>query len=161
MTRTWRSRRALAALAAAAWLLGSTSACGQSRPSPATLDTANEDCARCRMRVSDQHFAAQIVSPGERPRFFDDLGCFVSAITSTSVPPGAMAYVADHRTAEWIPAATAVYTRLPQLDTPMNSHLIAHASADSRAADRLAAGGEALTIVQVFGNARVPDGTPK
>jgi len=55
------------------------------------------------------------------------------------LPPGARAFVADHRTGEWVPAESAVYSRAP-IDTPMGSHLIAHASAASRDLDPQARG---------------------
>lgn len=134
--------------------------CVQTRTAPASLDPANTDCARCRMRVSDARFAGQIVAPGEEPRFYDDVGCMATELKERAQPNGAVAYVADHRTREWVRAATAVYVRVPSLETPMSSHLIAHASVQSREADLDARGGEALTAEQMFG-ARIPDGPAK
>ena len=135
--------------------------CAQDRTSPATLDPAHDDCASCRMRVSDQRFAGQIVAPGDEPRFYDDLGCLANDIKERSRPAGAVAYVADHRTREWVRAANAVYVRVPALQTPMYSHLIAHASVQSRDGDPEARGGEPITAGQVFGTARIPDGPAK
>lgn len=160
MTRQLKTRTT-EALCGAFVLLFAAAACGQSQMAPATLDTANEDCARCRMRISDRRFAAQIVAPGEEPRFFDDLGCFEQEIKEKPQPGGAVAYVADHRTGEWVRAATAVYVRVPSLATPMNSHLIAHGSAGSRDQDGAARGGEPLTAAALFGTTRIPDGPAK
>jgi copper chaperone NosL len=95
------------------------------------------------MTVSSVRFASQIVAPGEEPVFFDDLGCFSRYLKAhPTLPAGAVAYVADHRTSEWVRAAQAVFTRVPALQTPMNSHLIAHATETSRDADPAAKGGE-------------------
>lgn len=131
--------------------------CGGGAPGPAELDTANEQCANCRMAVSDARFASQLVAPGEIPQFFDDLGCLVERLEAPrKLPAGAAAFVADHRTRAWVRADRAVYTRVPELDTPMNSHLVAHADEASRAADDDARGGTPVAAVDLFG----PDGPP-
>jgi copper chaperone NosL len=94
------------------------------------------------MAVSSPTFAAQIVAPGEEPLFFDDLGCLVTYLGQhPSVDARAVAYVADHRTRAWVPAAGATITRVDGLGTPMGSHLIAHASPASRDTDPAARGG--------------------
>jgi copper chaperone NosL len=102
------------------------------------------------MSISSSRFAGQIVAPGEEPRFFDDIGCLAKGAAET-LPPGAVAYVADHRTGAWVPARRAVYTRVPGLDTPMGSHLIAHADEASRSADPGIGGGVQVAPGEVFG----------
>jgi copper chaperone NosL len=120
--------------------------------------TASDSCAFCRMTVSDLRVAAQVVAPGEDPRVFDDIGCLVNGLKSAAMPDAAVAYVADHRTGEWVRASDAVYSRIPGRSTPMGSHLVAHASAASRAADEPAASGQALTVAEVFGPGGPPGG---
>jgi copper chaperone NosL len=68
--------------------------------------------------------------------------------------------VADHRTRAWVPAAAAVFTRVPALQTPMGSHLVAHADAASRDADPDAAGGAAVSAAELFGPPGPPGGRP-
>ncbi|HZY05319.1 MAG TPA: hypothetical protein VFF02_17665 [Anaeromyxobacteraceae bacterium] len=149
-------RRALAVAAWAALL-----ACTRAPAQPAALDTRNDACAHCRMAVSDARFAAQLAAPGEEPRFFDDLGCLRDWLKSQPrLPRGAVAFVADHRTREWVRASRAIYTLSPGLQTPMSSHLLAHAGADSRDADPAAVGGTPLGAGEVFGTAGPPDGAP-
>jgi copper chaperone NosL len=140
---------------AVAVLLLSAAACG-GPPSPAALDTRNEMCAQCRMMVSDARYAAQIVRRGEEPRFFDDLGCLAAYLRQRPPAKGAAVFVADRRTKEWVPARSAVYARVPGLATPMASGIVAHAGAASRAADRPAAAGTALTAEEVFGSSGLP-----
>ena len=119
---------------------------------PAALDPANDQCAHCRMAVSDRHFAAQIAAPGEEPLFFDDIGCLRDYVTAhQTLPPDALAWVADHRTTDWVPAAEAIYTRAVNLRTPMNSGLIAHADRASRDGDRAAAGGHPVPADEIVG----------
>ncbi|HSL22387.1 MAG TPA: nitrous oxide reductase accessory protein NosL [Vicinamibacterales bacterium] len=134
-----------------------TLSCSAGPPGPATLDTRNEACAHCRMIVSDQRFASQLVAPGEEPRFFDDIGCLRNFLREQRVAEGAIAYVADHRTRAWVPAAGAVYVRNEQVRTPMASHLLAYADAPSRDADEDGKGTR-LTPSDLFGQNGPPAG---
>lgn len=135
-------------------------ACSSGAPAPASLDTKNEWCRWCRMAVSDARFASQLVAPNEEPKFFDDLGCLGHYVAgSQALPPGTAAFVADHRTKAWAPASAAVYTRVAGLETPMGSHLMAHADAASREADPDAKGGTLAAVAEVFGAAGAPAGT--
>jgi copper chaperone NosL len=102
------------------------------------------------MTVSNPRLAAQLVGPGEEPRFFDDIGCLAGALRREP-RPDLTAFVADHRTGAWVPARSAVYTRVERLETPMASHLIAHADEASRRADPDAANGVPVTYADVFG----------
>jgi copper chaperone NosL len=134
-------------------LLLAVSACGGPRAAAPPADVpAAEACASCGMPVANHRFAGQIVAPGEEARFFDDIGCLVKGAGS-SFPTDGTAYVADHRTGAWVPAAQAVYSRVPGLATPMASHTIAHADAASREQDEVARGGTALSAREVFGAA--------
>jgi len=135
--------------------------CARGPAQPGSLDTRNDACAHCRMAVSDARFAAQLAAPGEEPRFFDDLGCLRDHLaTRPRLPRGTVAFVADHRTREWVRAARALFTRRESLATPMSSHLVAHASAASRDGDPAAAGGTPVALGELFGPEGPPDGTP-
>jgi copper chaperone NosL len=109
------------------------------------------------MPVSDPRLAAQLIAPREEPAFFDDIGCLRDFLRGRASAEGAIAYVVDHRTVSWVRAADAVYSRCPSLETPMGSHLIAHADASSRDADSAAPGCGPVTAEEVFG-AAPPDG---
>jgi copper chaperone NosL len=133
------------------FLLLALGGCGSAPPEPAPLDTRHEACTTCRMTVSEARFAAQIVAPGEVPRFFDDLGCLAAFLKANRAPAEAAIFVADHRTRAWVRADAAVYTRVPGLSTPMGSHLVAHADAASRDRDAAAQGGTAVTPLELLG----------
>ena len=134
-------------------------ACARGPADPARPDTKHDACAWCRMAVSDLRFAAQLVAPGEEPRFFDDVGCLAAFLRAGGAPAsGQIAWVADHRTKDWVRASSAVYAKVPGLLTPMNSFLGAHASAASRDADDSVRGGAPQTAAQVFGPNGPPDG---
>jgi copper chaperone NosL len=148
------TKRLLAAMA-----LVFVAACSRGEAPPVAVDTRNDLCGWCRMPVSDARFAAQLVSPSEEPRLFDDIGCLATFLKSGGAPAkGQIAYVADHRTKAWVRASAAVYAKKPGLATPMGSGLIAHADEASRNADADAAGGAPIPVRDVFGPNGVPGG---
>jgi copper chaperone NosL len=110
--------------------------CASGPEPPAALDVLHTTCSSCRMPVSDRRLAAQIVAAGEEPRFFDDFAC-LERFLDAQRPAGVAVYVTDHRTGEWVRASKAVFSRVDARETPMGSHLIAHADAASRDADGL------------------------
>lgn len=128
-------------------------------PAPAALSPHGGDaCASCRMAVSNPRTAAQIVVSGEEPRFFDDLGCLRDYLTERPLPSNGRAYVADHRTGEWVRAENAVYARADAVETPMGSHLLAWSDEASRGQDPSAEGAERVAagavLVRAEGAAR-------
>jgi len=136
----------------AAVLFTVLAACAGGPAQPASLDTRNDACAWCRMAVSDARFAAQVVAPGEEPRFFDDIGCLADYLRSSpAMHAGAVAYVADHRSKAWVSAAAATFVRCPGLATPMTSGLAAFVDASSRALDGDVRGCAAVPVNDVFG----------
>ena len=152
-----RAPGAVAILALLA-LLAPLAACGSAAPRPVDIDTRNDTCAWCRMTISETRFAAELLAPSEEPRLFDDIGClrdYLAASPST-LPRGASAFVADHRTRAWIPASRAVYAQAPGGATPMASGLAAWADAASRSADPDAAAWAPRTANEVFGAAGAP-----
>lgn len=132
--------------------------CARGPAPPVALDlSSREDCRWCRMAIADARTAGQIVAPLEDPLFFDDIGCLAEYLASRGThAAGAVAYVADHRTGTWVPAAKAVYTRGNAFETPMASHLMAHESAASRDADPAAADGTPVPVADLYG----PGGPP-
>ncbi len=114
-------------------------ACG-GQVTPAVLDTANDQCGTCRMVVSTGRTASQVVAPNQEPKFFDDLGCLDRFLAAATLPSGARVFVADHRTGEWVPAESAVFTRTNGAIGAMGSPFVAHATAASREGDADAVG---------------------
>ncbi len=128
---------------------------------PATLTPGEESCRSCRMAISTTRTAAQIVAPHEEALFFDDIGCLRDYLREhRTMPDRAAAYVADHRTGNWVPARSAVYARVEDRDTPMGSHLLAFADSSSRDRDEAARRGQPLDPDELFDGLHVPDGAP-
>lgn len=99
-------------------------ACAAGAPGPAQPDPSTT-CAGCRMMVSDLRFAAQLVAPGEEPRFFDDIGCMRRYLDRHREQADWSAFVSDYRTRGWIALDRATVWNCPSLETPMSSHLAA------------------------------------
>ncbi len=84
---------------------------------PAEVKWDRVACERCRMVLSDRHYAAEVrVHPeGRRSKvyFFDDIGCAVlwleGAGKQWADDPKTEIWVKDHRTGDWIDARTATY----------------------------------------------------
>lgn len=112
-----------AALVAAALLC--LCACGASSPRPEAVWAGQDACAQCRMTILTVKTAAQIVTPGAEPLFFDDLRCLNDYRARTAVTAEAVVFVVDHATGEWIDERDAVISRAHE-QTPMSSGLIAN-----------------------------------
>jgi nitrous oxide reductase accessory protein NosL len=90
---------------------------------PAEIKWDRDICNRCRMVVSDPHFAAQIrhFPEGKRSRVetFDDIGCAMLWLDQQAWKdePTIEIWVADFRTGDWIDARSATY--VTQNTTPM------------------------------------------
>jgi copper chaperone NosL len=81
-------------------------------------------CAHCRMTIVSLATAAQIVAPGAEPVFFDDLGCLEAFKLAAPPPEGAVVFVMDSQSSEWIDAREATFISTSQ-HTPMGSGLVA------------------------------------
>lgn len=136
----------------AAILALGAAACASGPPQPVAIDTLNDQCAACRMVISDPAFAAQVVAAGEEPRLYDDLQCLRDGLAAATPAGDARIFVADHRTGAWVAADAALYLRIPDLATPMASHWVAYADETSRRADPYAAAGVALAAADVLGH---------
>jgi copper chaperone NosL len=143
-------------VACAAAILALTG-CVSGPPPPATM-AQGDTCAYCRMMVAPSELAAELVVPGDDPRFFDDIGCLAAFLKEHEAQPAdAVAYVKDHQTRRWIRADAAIYTRVADLDTPMGSRLVAHAGERLRRDDPITARGSVVAAGDVF-DARMPQG---
>ena len=126
-------------------------ACTGGQPTPVSIVAGRDACASCRMIASDSRVAAQIVGPGEEPTIFDDIGCLRDYLARHEMPRDAVAFVADHRTGEWVWATEAVFTRAKARTTPMASGLIAHRDRASRDRDSASAGGTDVSVAAILG----------
>lgn len=99
-------------------------ACGDSGDGPATPKWDRDACERCRMVLSDPHYAAQVryLPEGKkRPQtlWFDDVGCATLWLADKPWKDAQTTkiWVNDHRNGHWIDARTAHYVQMN--NTPM------------------------------------------
>ncbi len=110
------------------------SCAGELKPREVVL---NEDsCALCRMAVSQREFAAQIVEPGGKVSFYDDIGCMFDEISIGKFAVDGIAngkfapFVVDFESKAWIRADRAFYLKSEKLNTPMSYGFAATESRD-------------------------------
>lgn len=90
---------------------------GEPETGPVEVKWDRDICQRCRMVLSDPHFAAQIryFPEGKRSRVakFDDIGCAVLWLEDQPWKQDSKTelWVADHRSGEWINAQSASYVQ--------------------------------------------------
>jgi len=113
------SKRAAAVL----WML-LANGCGEPESTgPPEIRLGLDDCAECRMILSDERFAAALVLRDEHGRLqkllFDDLGCLLVHRGKTNPPEGAAEYVKDYTAGDWLELEQATLVHAPELHSPM------------------------------------------
>lgn len=137
-------------VATALLLAGLASACAQGSE-PVTITRSRDACASCRMVFASTATAAQIVRAGDEPLLFDDFDCLRAYLADHALDPHASVYVTEHRTAEWIDARHAIFTRSKFVATPMESGILAHRDEASRDSDAAARGGVTIDRLVLLG----------
>jgi len=117
----------------AAWI-GFLGGCGADLDRPPTVRYGEEACAHCRMIISDDRFAAAIVTRGGESLKFDDVGCLVQREADQSTPPGSIYWVRDFDGGGWLDARSASYVRSAKVNSPMGYGLTALSPQSSIAA---------------------------
>ncbi len=109
---------------------------------PPTVRYGREECARCRMIVNDDRFAAAAVTAAGEAHKFDEVGCLIDYLADH--PDAARLWVRGYRSGTWLDAKQAYFAYGPKLQTPMGAGLAAAATREE--ADALAAewGGRVL-----------------
>jgi len=113
----------LAALVPALFLSLLLSSCGPKEIRPVEL-FPEDQCASCRMAVSDGAFASQILYDDGSAAKFDDLRCFDNYRKAHPSEEFVEMFVADYETKEWIPYGKSVIVQTG-IETPMGSGRIA------------------------------------
>jgi len=118
------------------WLLVAMGVVGCTSSDIKPVDIYPEDqCAQCRMAVSNEAFASEIITNDGRVFKFDDLGCLETFLQRQSDLALAAIYVKDYQTRAWLLRERSVFVQT-SLKTPMASGKVA--VADSVQAKHLA-----------------------
>ncbi len=100
-------------------------ACGPSEIKP--VDIYSEDmCSQCRMAISDQSFAAEILTETEEVYKFDDIGCMEKFKEKSGELKVAATFVKDYVSKTWLPIESSIILQT-SLKTPMSHGKVAFA----------------------------------
>jgi copper chaperone NosL len=102
--------------------------CGKDELRPVEL-FPEDNCAHCRMAISDPHFASEIIDQNGETYKFDDLGCMLAFKSRQADLMIAGIFLKEYETLGWIPyeRASIVTTGI---STPMGSGHVAFSRAD-------------------------------
>ena len=139
------SLRLLGAVIAGWMLVVSVQACGSGGPKP--IHYGKDQCAHCRMTVSDARFGSQLVTAKGRAYHFDDVQCLVAYVQGGSVASTDVAgyYLPDY-TGEnkLLPAEGLFLLKSESLKSPMRGDIAAFDREEALEKVRAVHGGERL-----------------
>lgn len=125
--------------------------CGSS--GPREIRIGEEECAHCRMRISEARFAAQLSNDRGRSWAFDSIECMVEwTQEGAEVEEARIAgwWVTDFEApGRWLDATGARYLRSQELRSPMGLGLSAYGSPDAARAQQRAHGGDVLNWAEL------------
>lgn len=102
-------------------------ACGESGPAP--IQFGSDQCAYCRMTISDKKFASELITSKGKPYKFDSPEClfrFFSDETVETRSKVASLWVTNYKQpGELIDAKSAFYLQNPEFRSPMGLNIAA------------------------------------
>jgi copper chaperone NosL len=116
---------------------------------PREIRLGAEECAHCRMLVSESRFASQLLTDRGRSYVFDSIECMAEFLDEAEEVPEDRVrslWVTDfHRPGVWLPVEAAVFLRSEDLRSPMGLNLSAYVGEAEAARARTEHGGELLS----------------
>lgn len=129
------------------WVLAlGVQACRSDGPKP--INFGKDQCAHCRMTVSDARFASQLVTNKGRAYNFDDIQCMVAFVKGGGVAREDVAhyYLADYINENTLlPAEGTFLLKSESLKSPMRGDIAAFSSEEDLEKVHEIHGGERLT----------------
>jgi len=108
----------------AAPLLFMMSSCAPDGPQAIIIHKDN--CAHCKMTISEEHFAAELITEKGRTYKFDDITCLITFKNNNTDKPMKSTYVHYYPGKnELIPAESAFYVKSPAFRSPMAGNIAA------------------------------------
>ena len=125
MSGTLKMREAAQGLTIVCLFALVTTGCGSSDIKP--IEIYPEDmCRHCRMAISDQHVASEIITAEHDALKFDDIGCMQEFMDAHKELNPAAVFLKDYMSKEWIPLGKATIVKTDVM-TPMGSGKVAFA----------------------------------
>lgn len=103
------------------------SACSQK---PAEIHYGNDECVHCKMMITDNQFATQLVTEKGKAYKFDSIECMaVYHRMNSQQLEGVALWVSDYNNpGTWLKAEEAQYVKSDVVNSPMGESLLAFAS---------------------------------
>lgn len=136
-TETPRSRFLSAVIVGGAALLFTGCNRRTEAVAPPDVRYGQVDCAECGMTVSDERYAAALLTRGadgeQVARVFDDIGCMIEFEREHPEVKVLAPYVKDFESHQWLRADRAAYVQGEQIRSPMGFGLLAADSSEHAA----------------------------
>jgi copper chaperone NosL len=120
---------------------------------PRDIQVGAEECAHCRMMVSEHSFATQLITDRGRPYVFDSIECMAEFLDAEEEIPQDRVrslWVTDfNEPGRWLGVEDAHFLRSRDLRSPMGLNLSAYASESEARESQADFGGEVLTWTEV------------
>lgn len=123
----------LSTLALAALLGASFPACARAHsgsPEPVAVHFGEDECAHCKMIVSDDRHAAEVVTSPGVATIYDDVGCLLTKVAGSRPDPRSIFVRAFDRDA-WLRADDALLVHSAEIASPMGYGFSAFGSRDA------------------------------
>jgi copper chaperone NosL len=125
-----------------------TSGC---EPEPQAIQYGSDECAYCKMMITEPEYGSQILNPQGRSYKFDSIECMAAYDLTNSESELLSRWVPDFiNSGNWIEAEDAVYLHSETLRSPMGLYLSAYVGRDSAEQMQSEYGGEILDYRQVL-----------
>ena len=110
-------------------------ACSESMPQE--IAVGKDQCANCKMTISEPKYATQLITEKGRLYKFDDISCMNDyEVSNTESTGNAKTYVADFSSGEFIEKTTATFIKGGDIKSPMGGNTQAYK--DKAAAEKAA-----------------------
>ncbi len=115
------------------WMMGIVLVLAACEPGPQDIRIGEQECDHCRMMISDERFASQLVTEKGRQYAFDAIECmaaFVDGGEGQSIDIHSLWVPDFERPGEWLVAEEAYYLQSDELRSPMALNFSAYETED-------------------------------
>ncbi|WP_313189539.1 nitrous oxide reductase accessory protein NosL [Sphingobacterium sp.] len=118
---------------------------GNSEPKP--IKYGSDQCAYCKMTISDARFGTQLQTKKGRVYNFDDVQCMISFVKESSVKKEEVAayFLPDYSSNKLLPADKMFYLKSEELKSPMRGNIAAFEKTEDLEKTKAELGGTTLS----------------
>lgn len=126
-------------------MLGLQACQGNSEPKP--IKYGSDQCAYCKMTISDARFGTQLQTKKGRVYNFDDVQCMISFVKESNVKKEEVAayFLPDYSSNKLLPADKMFYLKSEELKSPMRGNIAAFEKTEDLEKTKAELGGTTLS----------------